>query len=385
MTGRIWACLLTVVSACYNPPEPDCGFVCGPGGACPMDYTCASDNVCHRNGASPTLSCGSGSTLSFDVASAMATDATTLVVTFSAPPDPTTATTLGLYSVAGLTLTGTPTLTGSAVTITTAPQARMTYTVSVAGVTRATDRKQLGVTTATFTGIPPFDVTAATPRTAHSVDVTFDAAPDASLATNAANYTIASLTVSAAALNGSTVTLTTSAQSATSFTVAVANVKRASDEIGLTTASAMFTGRAPFDVSGGAFVAGSTTSMTITFDAVPDMTSAQNAANYTATGLTFSAAVLAGSTVTLTTATQVLPSYTVNVATVTRASDSEPLSTNSANVTTQCGDTVKNGDETDADCGGATCTLRCATNKMCTQNTDCANGTCNGAPTGTCN
>jgi len=46
------ALLITaLVAGCYNPPEPDCTFVCGPGGACPNDYTCAADHRCHRNGA----------------------------------------------------------------------------------------------------------------------------------------------------------------------------------------------------------------------------------------------------------------------------------------------------------------------------------------------
>jgi len=40
-----------------------------------------------------------------------------------------------------------------------------------------------------------------------------------------------------------------------------------------------------------------------------------------------------------------------------------------------CDDSVKNGNETDADCGGGVCTA-CALAKACVQNTDCASGTC---------
>ncbi len=40
-----------------------------------------------------------------------------------------------------------------------------------------------------------------------------------------------------------------------------------------------------------------------------------------------------------------------------------------------CGDTVKNGTETDTDCGGATCP-HCATGKSCATGTDCVGGTC---------
>jgi hypothetical protein len=46
-----------IVAACYEVPRPDCGFLCGPDGACPDGYSCASDGHCHRNGASPSLVC----------------------------------------------------------------------------------------------------------------------------------------------------------------------------------------------------------------------------------------------------------------------------------------------------------------------------------------
>jgi hypothetical protein len=41
-----------------------------------------------------------------------------------------------------------------------------------------------------------------------------------------------------------------------------------------------------------------------------------------------------------------------------------------------CDDLVKNGMETDIDCGGGAC-LPCAANKMCVQNADCASNSCN--------
>ena len=55
--GRIPALCLVFVAACYSPPQPDCGFVCGPGGACPANYHCAADNVCHLDGTPANLSC----------------------------------------------------------------------------------------------------------------------------------------------------------------------------------------------------------------------------------------------------------------------------------------------------------------------------------------
>jgi hypothetical protein len=46
-----------IVAACYEVPQPDCGFVCGPDGACPDGYGCASDHYCHRAGTPDGLLC----------------------------------------------------------------------------------------------------------------------------------------------------------------------------------------------------------------------------------------------------------------------------------------------------------------------------------------
>jgi hypothetical protein len=40
--------LAAVAAACFSPLKPACTFACGPGGACPAEYTCASDGLCHR-------------------------------------------------------------------------------------------------------------------------------------------------------------------------------------------------------------------------------------------------------------------------------------------------------------------------------------------------
>ena len=40
--------LAALAAACFSPQEPACAFACGPGGACPAKYTCASDGLCHR-------------------------------------------------------------------------------------------------------------------------------------------------------------------------------------------------------------------------------------------------------------------------------------------------------------------------------------------------
>jgi len=55
--GRILAICLGLMSACYSPPQPDCGFTCGRSGECPGDYFCGTDGVCHRNGTPANLIC----------------------------------------------------------------------------------------------------------------------------------------------------------------------------------------------------------------------------------------------------------------------------------------------------------------------------------------
>jgi hypothetical protein len=45
--------------ACYDVPQPNCGFRCGPGGACPERYVCSNaDGICHLDTAPATLRCG---------------------------------------------------------------------------------------------------------------------------------------------------------------------------------------------------------------------------------------------------------------------------------------------------------------------------------------
>ncbi len=54
LRGILGAGLCVALAGCYSPPEPDCGFTCGPGGTCPADYSCAADHICHRTGFSGT-------------------------------------------------------------------------------------------------------------------------------------------------------------------------------------------------------------------------------------------------------------------------------------------------------------------------------------------
>jgi hypothetical protein len=264
----------------------------------------------------------------FDVASAAAVTAHSMSVTFDAQPNAAQATTLGNYSVSpSLTLSGTPTLSGNTVTITTSAQTATTYTVTVNGVTRNLDAEALTVNQAMFTGRATFNVTSAMATSSTSVLVTFDAAPNAAQGAMASNYTITGLTVSGAAVSGNTVTLTTSAQSSSTYTLNVAGVTRASDSEPLTNTATTFTGRIPFNVMAAAAPKAAT--LTVTFDAVPNAAQATNVNNYNVPGLTLGTTVtLSGSTVTLTTSAQLPSTYTVYVTGVTRLSDGEPLLVN---------------------------------------------------------
>jgi hypothetical protein len=327
---RLGILLGALVSGCYSPYEPDCGFVCGSDGSCPADYTCAADRVCHLNGSSPNKTC-TEAPLEFDILSAMSVSNVAISITFTGVPNAAQAQDLGNYSVPGLTLSSSN-VAGSTITIGTTSQSAMTYTVTVSGVTRATDMQALTTNSATFTGRASFDVLNALSASNTQVVVAYSNAPDPSAATDVSNYSIPGLTLSGTpVLSGGAVTLTTSPQTSQSYTVDVTNVKRASDFEPLHVSTANFTGRTSFDVTNAS--SGDNTHVTVIFNGAPASAPAMTASNYTISGLTVSAASLAGSVVTLTTDTQSAQSYTVDVANVVRSSDSEPLTTSSATFT----------------------------------------------------
>lgn len=90
----------------------------------------------------------------FGVKGARSLDSVTIAVEFDAPPDDMKAKALANYSVPGLTLGGSPVLSGSIVTLRTSGQADQPYTVTVANVTRAADGEPLLGRTAMFAGTP---------------------------------------------------------------------------------------------------------------------------------------------------------------------------------------------------------------------------------------
>ncbi|MDQ3337094.1 MAG: lamin tail domain-containing protein [Myxococcota bacterium] len=265
----------------------------------------------------------------FNVADAVSVTSTSITVTFDAPPNAAQAAMLSNYSVPGLTLTGTPMVSGNLVTLTTAPQTAASYALTVSNVTRDSDAEQMTGRMAAFTGRSPFNVTNATSTSNTTVSMTFSEAPNAGQAAVAANYTIANLMVLGVSVAGSSVTLTTAPQTATTYTVAVANVTRGIDGEALTNATANFTGRAPFDVM--SVTTPTSTSIMITFSHPPNPAQATTSTNYAVPGLTLGGTpALAGNSVTITTAPQLAQSYTLTVDNVTRANDSEPLTLRTA-------------------------------------------------------
>jgi hypothetical protein len=92
----------------------------------------------------------------FNVASAASTGVQSVVLTFDAAPDPAQATTLANYSINdpnALDLSGTPQLSGNAVTLTTSPQSAVDYDLDVFNITRASDHEPLYVTSGSFVGM----------------------------------------------------------------------------------------------------------------------------------------------------------------------------------------------------------------------------------------
>lgn len=53
------ACLVGagVAGGCFDRPQPECAFFCGPGGECPDGYGCAADGWCKRQDVDPAFEC----------------------------------------------------------------------------------------------------------------------------------------------------------------------------------------------------------------------------------------------------------------------------------------------------------------------------------------
>lgn len=48
---------IALLAGCYDPPQPQCGFRCGPASECPSGYVCGSDNHCRTEGTPESVVC----------------------------------------------------------------------------------------------------------------------------------------------------------------------------------------------------------------------------------------------------------------------------------------------------------------------------------------
>jgi cysteine-rich repeat protein len=330
--------LVTHVDVALGAPA-----ICGDGIIDDPIETCDDGNAAASDGCSATCFVESGwmcsgggpsvcTVSAFDVTGAWALSNRVLVVAFSEPPNPAEATVLANYAAPGLTLSGTPFLSGNQVTLATSSQSAIGYDLFVSNITRASDASPIATGLATFTGRTAFDVESARSTSVTAMSVTFDAAPDPTLAKKLANYSVQGLTLSAPTLAGNTVTFTTTTQSAVTYTISVANVLRDGDGEPLAIASANFSGRDGFDIAGA--TSSGNRQIAITFNAAPDASQAIVIGNYTVPGLTLTGVpTLAGNTVTIATSSQLAMGYTVTVSNVTRASDAQALGIATASFT----------------------------------------------------
>jgi len=124
-----------------------------------VTYTLTASGITRQSDGAP-LSTASATFLGhapFDVTGAVSTGNGSIVVTFDAVPETVSATTLANYRITDpnmLAVSGTPTLAGTMVTITTAPQSAVSYDVDVLHVKRASDGEPLYYNSGTFTGMP---------------------------------------------------------------------------------------------------------------------------------------------------------------------------------------------------------------------------------------
>lgn len=261
------------------------------------------------------------------VSSAVATTNTKVKVTFNEAMDAASAQTAANYTIAGLTVSSAVyDSTGMYVTLTTTSQAIGTiYAVVVANV-KDDSGNVIGTNSTQFGGLAP-DTTAPTVSSAvaltnTSVQVTFNEELDSASATTAANYTIAGLTVTAAALDSTLkiVTLTTSPQTVgTIYAVVAANVADTSmNKVG--TNSTKFGGLAADTTAPGitSVTSASNTSVTVTFNKAVDA-GATTAANYnlgSELGYPTKVTKVSSTVYTLTTKAQAAKVYTATISNV---------------------------------------------------------------------
>ena len=208
---------------CYSVPQPDCGFFCGSGGACPDNYTCqTADNRCHLDGSKPQT-CSTHDAGPIDSP--------------DAPPDvPTDG------NVAPTVLGNTPANSATGVSVATTVTA--SFSEEVFGVNVATFTLKQGATAVPATVVytpgqhlavlDPTDQLA--PNTTYTVNLTTGIGDDLGLPIPATTW----MFTTGADLVGPSVTLKTPAQGATAVAV-IASVSARFDEPVMGVSTSTFT------------------------------------------------------------------------------------------------------------------------------------------------
>jgi hypothetical protein len=166
------ACAFALGGSCYSVPEPDCGFVCGAGGACPEDYLCGSGSICRRIGAPMSTVCKldagpiDAAIVSPMVVSTVPIDGATMVsrsapitATFNQPleDDSVSIATFLVTTAGGVQVPGTVTMDDPSMTATFTPTSELPagaqLTVSLTGNITSAMNAPLEPLTFTFTTI----------------------------------------------------------------------------------------------------------------------------------------------------------------------------------------------------------------------------------------
>jgi hypothetical protein len=183
------------------------------------------------------VACNAESPAGFSIASVTVVNSHTLDIEYSDVPDEAAAKTATNYSIPGLTVYTASSADDGTVRLTTSPQTDISYTLSVANVTRASDAQPIAGATKTFAGRSTFNLVSAAAVNGFTFTATFDAAPDPTQAIDKRKwligsgaediYSLSSVTLT---LDGKTVTFSNAPLDVNrSYSVWVQGVPRRSD------------------------------------------------------------------------------------------------------------------------------------------------------------
>ncbi|GEM_PF-1079463 len=266
----------------------------------------------------------------FHLVSADATSTGTVRVTFSRDVDIASGENIANYSIPGLTVTGAARdgIDYTVVNLTTTLHSDDIYTLTVTGVIDTSDNLIGTPNSLQFAGDVPPIIDSVSSINNTTVVVSFSEPVDEASAENSLNYiTVPALTISSAerdSIDFSKVTLTTSSQTAAQvYQLTINSVTDLNGNPLDPPIFKNFTGTGANDFHLLSVAASSTNTVRVTFNQDVDITSGQNAANYSIPGLTITGAVRDGAdhtVINLTTSTHDDINYTLTVTGVTDTS-----------------------------------------------------------------